>query len=157
MATVVKFTQETFICEPIATTAYSCDTSGDQSGEYVPLAEYEALDSFLTETSETLKRLNQIGETRDRISRELSIENAKLEAEIERLRAGLQDILERELDGYGSCRWCGSQEYPVDKTGQPLGDEDATEYRLDHEPDCAVTYITAVLAGTYEYFNKPVS
>jgi hypothetical protein len=52
MTTVVRFTQEALVCEPIVTTAYVCDLPGDQSGEYVPLAEYEAIEELFRHSAQ---------------------------------------------------------------------------------------------------------
>lgn len=72
----------------------------------------------------------------------------------EELIYAISDILNREeMDG--SCRWCNAEEMPVNLAGESVTPEDADEYRMKHEPDCAVTYIEAVLNGTYEHFNKP--
>lgn len=64
----------------------------------------------------------------------------------EELIYALGDILERETDGWGNCRWCREPEQLA---------ADAEEYHILHKPDCAVTYIEALLGGTYEYVNDP--
>lgn len=75
----------------------------------------------------------------------------------EELIYALSDILERETDDWGSCRWCGAEEYPVDRAGEKVNHEDADDYHIKHQPECAVTYIEAVLGGSYEYVNEPVA
>lgn len=67
----------------------------------------------------------------------------------------ISDILERECDGWGHCRWCGAEDIPVNLAGEEVDPADADEYHFDHRPDCAVTYIEALLYGSYEYVYEP--
>lgn len=78
----------------------------------------------------------------------------------------LHDMLEHNFQGlknYGSCPWCGSEEYPVDKNGEAIKyglhnqDEEPDEYHTDHDKSCPVSLINSIFDGTYEYFNKPES
>ncbi len=61
----------------------------------------------------------------------------------------LGDILEREVNDWGICRWCGEEQQPVGD------DEEPEEYCISHRSDCAVSYIEAVLKGDYKYVNPP--
>ena len=60
----------------------------------------------------------------------------------------LHDILEHEMDDCGRCRWCGSEEYPVNLVGEPVSPEKADEYWCDHDADCAIIHIETVLMST---------
>ena len=63
------------------------------------------------------------------------------------LKEALHDILERNHQMIqGSCPWCGAEDYLS---------EDEESYHCDHNDDCAVTMIEALLAGRYEFLNKP--
>lgn len=74
---------------------------------------------------------------------------------IERLRVAeraLVDVHDKivgnEEDGYGACRYCGSESYAVDEQGERLaGDEygDAVEFHIDHNPACPVTIVSDAL------------
>lgn len=46
-------------------------------------------------------------------------------------------ITENEDSGRGHCRYCGVEDYPVNKDGNPTEDmEDAEEFHMDHEEWC---------------------
>lgn len=54
-------------------------------------------------------------------------------------------ITENEMDGYGGCKYCGADSYPVDEAGEKLASDDdqsqADEYRTDHDADCVSTIL----------------
>ncbi len=75
---------------------------------------------------------------------------------MEKLREGLEDILERNHQSLDNgCPWCEAEEYPVDEKGEAVEMAcDATEWHCDHYENCAVTMIEELLAGKYEFLNS---
>lgn len=64
---------------------------------------------------------------------------ASLLARVAKLEAAADQIAEKAINGYGSCRYCGSVSYPVDATGARITTEnveDADEWHIDHSPEC---------------------
>lgn len=75
----------------------------------------------------------------------------------------LGDILEHNHQltalGCGYCPWCGAEEFPIDKNGEPIrADDEETkvdEYDIKHESKCAVVFLESIFDGTYKYVNEP--
>lgn len=72
----------------------------------------------------------------------------------------LGDLLNKvasNSDGY--CPWCGNEEYPVNKDGEPIvmpyDEEEICEYHITHDEECAVTEIESIFDGTYQFLNPP--
>lgn len=71
----------------------------------------------------------------------------------------LGDLLNKaaqNADGY--CPWCGNEEFPVDEQGELIimpEEEEVSEYRINHDKECAVAEIEAMFDGTYQFLNPP--
>lgn len=95
MVTVIKFTQRKI--GQLGMYGYGCDTPGDQSGEYVPLSEWQAMYAELRDDQEKfihlIHRLSEIGPG-------LTVKNNQWKGtalELEQLLADCREAIEARL------------------------------------------------------------
>lgn len=73
----------------------------------------------------------------------------RLVAACEAAQAASTAITESEEDGYGACKFCGAQSYPVNEEGVRIVGEDvsdAEEWHTNHDADCVSAVLDALSA-----------